>query len=69
MHHVLFVGTFGVLNFHKALTWGPVVNLLLFFMTGLPGTTAKEALLFGLDQLPYCWLGALDYAMLAMYHQ
>ena len=34
-HHALFVGTFGYVNF--SMRWGPVVNLLLFFMTGLPG--------------------------------
>ena len=30
-----FVGTFGYVNF--SMRWGPIVNLLLFFMTGLPG--------------------------------
>ena len=34
-HHALFVGTFGYVNF--SMRWGAIVNLLLFFMTGLPG--------------------------------
>jgi hypothetical protein len=35
VHHLVFVGTFGVVNF--LMSWGPIVNLLLFFMTGIPG--------------------------------
>ena len=35
VHHVLFVGTFAVVNF--LMSWGKIANFLLFFMTGLPG--------------------------------
>ena len=35
MHHVIFVGIFGAVNF--AFEWGPIVNVLLFFITGVPG--------------------------------
>eukprot|EP00937_MAST-01D_sp_MAST-1D-sp2_P004097 g4097.t1 len=36
LHHVLFVGVFGAAaNF--TMRWGPVVNCLLFFITGVPG--------------------------------
>ena len=34
-HHVIFVGVFGAVNF--AFVWGPIVNVLLFFITGIPG--------------------------------
>ncbi len=34
-HHLLFVGLFGIVNF--TMKWGPVVNFLLFFITGVPG--------------------------------
>ena len=42
VHHALFVGTFGYVNF--SMRWGPIVNLLLFFMTGLPGGVDYMAL-------------------------
>ena len=35
VHPVLFVGTFAVVNF--LMSWGKIANLLLFFMTGIPG--------------------------------
>ena len=35
VHHLLFVGTFGFVNF--LMSWGSIVNLLLLFMTGVPG--------------------------------
>ena len=35
LHHLVFVGTFGVVNF--LMSWGPFVNLFLFLMTGVPG--------------------------------
>ena len=35
MHHLLFGGGMGALNF--LLPWGRVTNALLFFITGLPG--------------------------------
>lgn len=34
-HHLIFCGVFGAVNFTMA--WGPIVNALLFFVTGLPG--------------------------------
>ena len=34
-HHLLFVGVFGAVNF--AFYWGPIVNVLLLFITGIPG--------------------------------
>jgi hypothetical protein len=34
-HHLLFVGTFGAVNF--AMEWGRSVNCILFFITGVPG--------------------------------
>ena len=35
VHHLLFGGGLGCFNF--SLTWGRMTNLLIFFMTGLPG--------------------------------
>jgi hypothetical protein len=35
VHHVLFAGGLGIFNF--VLSWGRMTNLLIFFMTGLPG--------------------------------
>lgn len=35
VHHVVFCGVFGTLTLTQ--TYGPVMNLLLFFITGLPG--------------------------------
>lgn len=35
VHHVLFGGGLGMFNFF--LMWGRMTNLLMFFMTGLPG--------------------------------
>ena len=35
VHHLLFVGVFGAVNF--LMEWGRVVNCILFFVTGLPG--------------------------------
>ena len=42
VHHLLFVGGFCVLNF--AWAWGRMVNVLLFFITGLPGGTTYALL-------------------------
>ena len=35
VHHVLFAGVLGIFNF--TINWGRFTNLLIFFMTGLPG--------------------------------
>jgi hypothetical protein len=35
VHHLLFAGALGAFNF--LLVWGRMTNLLIFFMTGLPG--------------------------------
>jgi len=35
VHHLLFVAPLGYVNFQ--MCFGPIVNILLFFMTGLPG--------------------------------
>ena len=65
-HHVVFVGTFALLNFTPSLAWGPLVNVLLFFMTGLPGAIdyalCCAVKLSKLDKLAEknanCWINA-----------
>jgi hypothetical protein len=44
VHHVLFAGGLGVFNF--AIAWGRMTNLLIFFMTGLPGAIDYGMLVF-----------------------
>ena len=35
VHHLLFAGVLGIFNF--TFNWGRMTNILIFFMTGLPG--------------------------------
>ena len=62
MHHVVFCGVFGAVNF--ALEWGPIVNVLLCFITGVPGginyvllVLRKKSYITGLTQKHwYKWI-------------